>query len=139
LTSATTGAIDHLHARISYTDLGAGAGISTDWLLCWGLRFIGKIEMNLLAPYSRKNIEIIEPAVGPSTSFKNPLRHLDALIISGIGIGWGKYYCCNRYHVDLAASFDLFADSSDMDFNAGMFTKGTVIINGLTVSGRFDF
>lgn len=139
LTNATTGVVDHLHARLSYTCLGGGVGMGTEWLLCWGLRFIGKIEFNTLVPYSRKNIEIVEPAIGPSTSFKNRNRHLDALVISGIGIGWGKYFCCNRYHADLTASWDLFGDSSDLDFNVGMFSKGTVIINGLTVSGRFDF
>jgi len=139
LTRAADGLTDHQHTRISYTSIGGGAGMGTDWLMCWGLRFIGKIELALLMPYSRKNIEIARSAEGVVRTFKNPIRHCDAMLFSGLGLGWGKYFSCNRYHMDLAASFDIFADSSDMDFNASMFTKGTVLMYGLTVSGRFDF
>ncbi|MBS0629128.1 MAG: hypothetical protein JSS30_02745 [Verrucomicrobia bacterium] len=139
LTRRATGLIDHHHSRISYSAFGGGLGMGTDWLMCWGLRFIGKIELSMVVPYSRRNYEIARTAEGVVKTINNPIRHLDAMVVSGLGIGWSKYFCCNRYHMDLAASFDLFADSSDMDFNANMFTKGTAILCGLTVSGRFDF
>ena len=139
LSRAVTGQVDHQQTKLSFSSIGLGSGITTDWLLCWGARLIGKVEFGLFVPYRRTNKETTKSAEGIISNTNAPIRHLDVLTISGLGIGWGKYYCCNRYHLDLAATYDFFGEISELDFNAGMFTKAEMMMHGLTISGRFDF
>lgn len=64
----------------------------------------------------------------------------------GLGLGWGKYLYCNKYHLDFALDYDfnIFWDQNMVrtlaeQFSLGISSSNDLFLHGLTVSGRFDF
>lgn len=64
----------------------------------------------------------------------------------GLGLGWGRYLKCGRYHFDLAADYDfnVFWDQNMMrtvadDFTFGIPSTNDLFLHGLTLTARFDF
>lgn len=141
---AGTNLVDNQHGTWSYSSLGVGAGFDGNWLLCWRLRLIGKADVALFYPYERKFYELDTPAVPfPGSPFpleqREHFKHLSIYGKGGLGIGWGAYLCCNRYHVDLSTTFDFVSDVSKLSFATGLFLNATTMFMGLTVHGQFDF
>lgn len=142
-TSPLTQVTDNAHATVSYDGIGVGAGMDGSWLLCWNLRLIGKADVGLIYPYHHKFSQTA--TFTPFTpaplivNVKQHDRHLDILAKGGVGLGWGSYFCCNRYHLDLSATFDWMSDVVKMSFTTAMMEGTSFLLMGLTVRGQFDF
>ncbi|MBS0629855.1 MAG: hypothetical protein JSS30_06490 [Verrucomicrobia bacterium] len=55
------------------------------------------------------------------------------------GIGWGSYFCCQKYHFDISAQYEFEAIwGGFLDYNTVLFLTDTVF-RGLTVHAGFDF
>lgn len=137
---AGSGLIDRDATTIKWSSIGINAGFDGKWLLCWGLSLIGKADVALLYPYDRdKLIDVTTFADGVVNSNKTPIRHLDMFARGGMGIGWGSYFCCNRYHLDLAATYDFMGEIPKVDFESGQYQNSSHLLMGLALRCQFDF
>jgi len=139
-----TGLIDSGVAKIHFDAIGLAAGFDGSWLLCWDLRLIGKADVALLYAYNRKFLQVINFSFAPTppeltVNLRQHHKHVDILAKGGMGFGWGSYFCCNRYYVDLSATFDIMNDVVKLAFDNGMFEGPSTMFMGLTVRGQFDF
>lgn len=140
LTQAATGAVDRQHTNWKYTGIGVGAGLDGSWLWCWGFRLIGKADVALMYPYQYKKLhEVMVSSAGPVINYRAPRSHMFLWGQGGLGLGWGNYFFCNRYYLDLSATYDFTADVSKLLLHTGMFLDGSVLLYGLTVRAQFDF
>lgn len=139
----TNGGLSTATNALKYTSIGIDAGFDGGWLLCWGLRLIGKADVALLYPYERSLHQVTRPAVvttgSPVVNAKHHIRHLDIYARGGLGFGWGRYFCCNRYHFDIAATYDWMADIIKQDLYNGMVYDGSTVLMGLAIRAQFDF
>lgn len=132
--------------------VGPRAGFNGNWLFCYGLRFEGNIAASLLfTGYDvKQNVQspdatgIFEFPVKTKIDDLNVLRpNLDL----SLGLGWGSYFCCRRYHFDLAATYDfnIFWEQNMMRYLADSVYAGTeaspsdLYLQGLTIKTRIDF
>jgi len=141
---AGTNLVDRQHAQLSYTSIGIAAGFDGYWLLCWNLKLIGKADVGILYAYQRKFSQLSTSPINDNVvplplRVKQHDRHLDIYGKGGMGIGWSSYLCCERYHVDLSATFDYTGDVVKMGTSSGMFGNGTVEFIGLTLRGQMNF
>lgn len=143
LIDRASGGLNRGLTTFKYTSIGIAAGFDGSWLLCWGLSFIGNADVALLYPYQRSMVQVVTPAVvspaNPIITTVNHFRHLDLYAKGGMGIAWGSYFCCNRYHVYVSTTFDFMGDIVKMDASSGMYQNGSAILMGLSVRGQFDF
>ena len=139
--------------RNTTTSWGVGPeiGLTTSWLLGYGVRLIGKAEGDLL--FTRYNLRIKEQKSTPSSTLAVNLRqkhiyylrpHLDM----ELGLGWGTYLSNHNYHLDLSATYDFqvlwnqnmfrtFVDSTSV--GKSLAPDGDLFLQGLTANLRFDF
>jgi len=113
------GSQDQTFSQLDYSSVGVGAGFDGGWLLCWGLRLIGKADVSLFYAYKRKFLQRDDIAEAPPFFVKQKIKHLDIWGKGGMGLGWGSYFCCNRYHVDLSATFDFTLDVVKLNLATG--------------------
>lgn len=140
LVRTESGLIDRDLTTCRWTSIGINAGFDGKWLLCWGLSLIGKADVALLYPYARRKVIIASTtAEGVKNSNKTPIRHLDIFARGGMGVGWGSYFCCNRYHLDFAATYDFLGEIPRVDFESGEFLNPALMLMGLSLRAQFDF
>lgn len=140
LNNTVTQVIDTAKATVVHEGIGIGAGITGSWLLCWNLRLIGKADVGLIYPYKHTFFQQVTFLPIPLiVDLKQKDRHLDILAKGGLGVGWGSYFCCNRYHLDFSATFDIMSDVVKMSFTTGMMEGVSFHLMGLTLRGQFDF
>ncbi len=71
--------------------------------------------------------------------------HMQALHLGELGIGWGNYFCCDRYHVNLTVSYNwvlnhVFVQSTPVSSAGIAFGPlHNYSIHGIAVGGRLDF
>lgn len=134
--------VDTARAFIHYDSFGLSGGFDGSWLLCWNLRLIGKADVGLLYAYHSKfSQRVAFNLLGSDQVVKQGQldEHFDILAKGGMGLGWGTYFCCNRYHADLALTYDFMGDIQKMTLNTGMIENGSAMLVGLTLRGQFDF
>lgn len=137
---AETDLVDRQYTDFKYSGVGVGAGADGSWLWCWGFRLIGKADVALMYPYQYKHLnEVMTSNDGVSIHYRAPRSHMFLYGMGGMGLGWGSYLCCNRYYMDLSATYDFTADVSKLLLHTGMFLDGSVLLYGLTVRATFDF
>lgn len=145
LIDAGNGSLNHGETTFKYTSIGLSAGFDGSWLFCWGFSLIGKADVALLYPYERSVLQRTIPSpvnvnfFNPVVRAKHHIRHLDIYARGGFGIGWGSYFCCKRYHVNLAATYDFMGDVAKLDVMSGNSGNPSVVLMGLTIRGQFDF
>jgi hypothetical protein len=131
--------------------IGPRFAMDTNWMFGWGLRFIGNAEVDLL--FSRYHTHSdseneFNNAVTLETIMKqthiNTLRpHVDL----ELGLGWGEYFCCHKWHVDLSATygFQMFWSQNMFRFTTGttdprsIMPNGDLYVHGLTLTAKLDF
>jgi hypothetical protein len=129
--------------------IGPRMGIGTNWMLESGIRFFGSANASLLyTRYYWKHregnesfIEITQFIAGTSgDSCLRPNFDMD------LGLGWGSYFTKNRWHIDLAASYDfkVFWNQNMMRYyleQTGSFLSDDhdLYLQGLTFMARMDF
>ena len=127
--------------------LGPRAGLDANWNLGQGARFFGNGFADLL--YTNYLVQIKNSFAAKSfVSRENPtcLRgHLDL----ELGFGWGSYFDCSNWHVDLSAAYEFqvfFDQNMFRHFDGGgtmmalsTASHGNLFAHGLTAEFRFDF
>ena len=132
--------------KTSSWGLGPRFGVDTNWLLGSGFRLIGSASGAVLfTDYSP--LRYHEPST--ASSYTLNIRSKDYLredIEGSLGFGWGMYSKQQRLHIDFTATYDF-----KIFFNQNMIawmmnnvnevdsSPGNLYLNGLTVTGRFDF
>ncbi len=131
---------DISRAFIHWDSIGLATGFDGSCLLGWNLRLIGKTDIGLMYAYHSKfsQIETFN-LYGLDQTIRHFDKHFDLLARGGLGIGWGNYFSGNRYHLDLALTYDLMADIPKLTYSTGMMENQSSLFMGWTVRGQFDF
>ena len=136
--------------------VGPRGGLSTDWQLGRGCRIYGEGEVDILyTKYTRLKTTQKSPVTFGGILTGNryivPDKNVFAIrthLELKLGLGWGSYFACNKYHVDLSADygFQVFFDQNmfrntliTYAVGKGISSNGNLYIQGLTASARFDF
>ena len=71
-----------------------------------------------------------------------------------IGLGWGSYFCSDKWHFDLSVAYEaqrysqtnymaqeaqMLNIDSDRSISSGLVKPGDNFLHGLTVTARIDF
>ncbi len=152
LALASTTYEDNVYAHSRSWGVGLRGSLALNWLMGQEWRLFSFSEADLL--YTRYNISdktvYTNTAPGPSAQITthdkvNSVRtHLDF----EMGFGWGRYFNCNKQHVDLSASYGFqvffdqnmfrhYNDDTLLAYNNN--PNGNLYIQGLTTTLRFDF
>lgn len=132
--------------------LGPRMGSEAWWLLPWyGLRLQGNFAASIL--FTRyTDLTHSEPAASttfPVTTVNESYGEYNTVrpvLECGLGLGWGSYLFCHKYHLDLSADYDFtYLWNQNMmrtmlsDFWDGIPANYDLHLHGLTVKARFDF
>lgn len=129
-------------ARNHSWKLGPRIGVDSSWLLGAGFRFMGDGAFSLLYVHATNRQKIFGDIVhfpqvpGILAEFTHGKRNALGLNFDlDVGLGWGTYFNCHKERIDFSVKYQFLAFMNG-DFNGN---AGNLILNGLTVTGRFDF
>lgn len=132
--------------------VGPRAGFNGKWHLGAGLRFIGDATASLL--YTNYDTAInVDPATSSQLPVRFRIRNFDALrpnLDLSLGLGWGAYFNCRRFHLDFAATYDfsVFWQQNMMRYTADLLADqfahpaaapSNLYLQGLTIKAEFEF
>ncbi len=130
--------------------IGPRMGLSSNWNFCNGFRLYGNGDVDVLfTQYDLRSKQ--SSAVTTANRYivrKDDANYLRTHLDLGLGLGWGTYLDCKKYHLDLSAdySFQVFFDQnmfrntvSAQAVGKGILPNGNLYLQGLTVTARFDF
>jgi hypothetical protein len=92
--------------------LGPTFGFNAEWLLGMGIKIIGGAAFSVLyTSYTTLSTTVtgqISNRDSADLSFaqSSPYNTLNPVLESGIGLGWGSYFCHNNLFLNLALSYD---------------------------------
>lgn len=141
----------------SFSSWGAGlvAGLDTNWIIGEGFRLIGNGSFDIL--YTRvqtsndkdtltdNTVPTLPTVFGFQTGrpdFLMPHSNLE------FGFGWGSYFDCNNWHIDLFATYcfqtfwgaNLFREfNDDVQATNSRLSDANLYMHGLTTGLRLDF
>ncbi len=126
--------------------IGPRFGFDMNFLLGEGFRLIGSASGSLLYTHYSP-LRYREPTATPGYSISiGNQNYLRGDADGKLGFGWGSYLGMNKYYLDFTATYDF-----QVFWNQNMITwmmnnqsgvdgsPGNLYLNGLTISGRFDF
>lgn len=131
--------------------IGPKLGSLAEVLLVHGFRMEGNLALSLLFTDYTKifHREDASSITDPPSNMAIEIRNKTALrsvIEAGLGLGWGRYFQSNRYHIDFLAKYDLmYWWNQNMMREMLNFlwreipTNGDLSLSGLTVTARLDF
>lgn len=131
--------------------VGPRAGFNGKWHLGWGFRFEGDVASSLLfTQYTSVKNSVSATVTGgqPGGSLYTDYNCLRAGNDMNLGLGWGSYFDCRNYHLDLLATYDF-----QVFWNQNMMRKlvdsvsssstgasaSNLYLHGLTLKAQFDF
>jgi len=132
--------------------IGPKIGFDGSCLLPMGFRLEGNFATDLL--YTRyTKIAHAEDAAstdfvpGPYLTGTRDYNCLRTMAEIGLGLGWGKYFACQKYHVDFSATYDftymwrqnMMRLINDEILEGIGSAASDFLLHGLTINGRFDF
>ncbi len=132
--------------------VGPKAGCNGYCLFPMGFRLQGNAAASIL--YTRYTKITHKESVPSTFSLPGPFKAsltdyncLRPIAELGLGIGWGSYLACQKYHLDFSASYDflIFWQQNMMrrllDLNNSTLGNAPLDLHlhGLTATGRFDF
>ena len=140
------------HNESNSWGLGPRAGIGMNWLISPKFRAEGNLGASLLFTQFT-SIKHKEDAITMLSSTPVYRAHIDdfncvrPFLEAGLGLGWGTYFKRQRYHVDVAASYDfnylwsqnMMRKLFDEQWGGTDASAGDLYMHGLTVTARFDF
>ncbi len=130
--------------------VGPRAGFNTKWHVRWGFRAEGALAASLLfTQYTQASSHLsatTTTSIPVSGRFPD-LNCLRAVNEMNLGIGWGSYSNCRKYHIDFLATYDfqIFWNQNMMRAVANdlsVRTEGSVpnlYLQGLTIKAALDF
>lgn len=121
-------------------------GGNLSYLFGAGFRFLFTGEVALAYERISKNSsKVINNSVIPlgatviTQDYPKQAYAVQGMGIGSVGLAWGSYFCCQRYHFDLSASYELNGVyGAFYDYNTVLFLSDTQF-RGLTVQAQFDF
>lgn len=131
--------------------VGPNLGFKAIGLLPWNLSGIFNLDISLMYGSCTKAVlmgnfpQAPFPIANNSIGQKDHSAHLEAFHSGEIGLGWGRYLCCERYHVDLTCTYNI---AFQHIFNYGIpflptglegHTLTSYSFHGLAIGGRLDF
>ncbi len=140
----------HSYNNLKSWGIGPRCGIDGKLFLGRGFSIQGKLGSSLL--FTRfTNVSHSETAINAiENGISYEIRDYDCvrpMAEANFGFGWGTWLACNRYHIHLAATYDinylwgqnmlrLLNDLETTGINAG---PGDLYLHGLTLTGCFSF
>lgn len=140
------------HHKSNGWSLGPRAGFGGEWHLGWGFRFEGDVAGCIaFTQYTKVSgrADAIDSRVSPvpflaEYSNYNTVRFNNDM---NVAIGWGDYFDCRNYHLDILLSYDfqIFWNQNMMrqlvDDTVALtgHAPGNLYLQGLTVRAQFDF
>ncbi len=138
--------------------VGPNLGVTAKGLLPWGFQGIVGIDLaiqyaSVYKGFQRTSFPMaVDPATGipfiqdnNAVKSKGNIPHFQAAHGGDIGIGWGGYFVCNKYHLDLSLTYN-FIYQHIFDFGHALFNQvgdGMLQVSygmhGISVGGRLDF
>lgn len=139
--------------------VGPEASLATNWMMGAGFRFFGNGEADILytrytkvtfkedhstAPVFTAALSVPDSSKVRDSSVSALRAHMDL----EMGLGWGMYFNCNKWYVDLSAGyeFQIYWDQNmfrkftdDISWFTSIEPNGNLYIHGLTATVRVDF
>jgi hypothetical protein len=124
--------------------VGPQLGLDGNWMVSEGFRVYGNAEADVL--YTRYT-RLATVSAGSTVAQQNDYGALRTHFDVELGLGWGTYFDCHKWHVDFTAGygFQVFFDQNMFRRFAGSASNfsfspaGNLYVHGLTLSGRVDF
>jgi hypothetical protein len=150
-------------AKLKSWAVGPRFGVDTNWNLCGGFRFFANPAASLLYTKftnTRQNGTLVTTVSNTRSSFEDRMDYNgDPCFVlpqaeMTVGLGWGDYFCCNRWYFDLEIgyTFNIFWDQNifletDMPFyidepdssTPSKVKGGNLTLHGLVVTLRMEF
>lgn len=131
--------------------VGPRAGFNTKWHLGWGFRFEGDVAASLLFTQYTTIKNTQTPIIASGNTIGGVITDYNCLRAGNemnLGIGWGSYFDCRNYHLDLLATYDFqvfwnqnmmkrLIDSLNSYPSGG--SANNLYLQGLTLKAQFDF
>ncbi len=130
--------------------IGPRVGLTSKWQFCNGWRIYGDAEVDVLyTEYDLKSIQTSAVTVANRYIVRqHNANYLRTHVQLDLGLGWGAYFACNKYHIDLFADygFQTFFDqnmfrstASAQAVGKSTLPNGNLYIRGLTANLLFEF
>jgi hypothetical protein len=144
-----SGVVDTDQEKTNSWGIGPRARFDMNWMVGKGFRFFGNNSFDLLFTRYKVIQSSLNSIVGSIPLFTgveqknvNTLRpHIDL----ELGIGWGTYLDCHRWHLDMSATYgyQVFWNQNMFRYSPGSFRAlnpdGDLYVHGLTASVKLDF
>lgn len=142
--------------RTNSWGIGPRTGVTLDWMLGCGFNMFGKAAVDMLfTQYTKLNFkQNTTNASGQIVGGNNyridqkDLNFVKAHSELEFGFSWGTYSFCNKWYIDLSASytFQVFFDQNmfrkfwdDQSIGATLAPTGNLYIQGMNIAARLDF
>jgi len=131
--------------------VGPNLSVRANALLPWGFKAIASLDLFLLYGALYKGIQTSSFLNVPDIIDNTTVKTKGSVPISGashggaVGLGWGRYFWCDRYYIDLSVSYILdyhhiFVGGVVFSPVASDFlTLDSFSVHGLAVGGSLDF
>lgn len=142
--------IVHSHNVCRSWAVGPTVGVDVHWLLGCGFRIESDVALDLLHTRYTKIYHsedaLTSNGIPVSCDFDD-FNCVRAVTEAGLGLGWGSYFYCNQYAVDILLAYDFsifwnqnmmrrLVDLNTLQQNAA---AENFSLHGLTATVRFDF
>ncbi|MBM3199084.1 MAG: hypothetical protein FJZ58_07540 [Chlamydiae bacterium] len=138
-------ALSTVQAKQSSWGIGPKLQFNADFLVGYGLKFVGNFAVSVLYTKYRWKRDLEVALTGTS---EDRTIHSDFFFTQGpynflpiteaaLGLGWGTYLCDNRFHLDLSVLYDV-----NVYWNyttLGLIQAENMMLHGLNLGARFDF
>lgn len=131
--------------------IGPKAALNADWMLGKGFKLYGNLAGSLL--YQNFKTRYLTTDITSETSstfqtFRNEVGYVTPNAEIGLGFGWGSYFADKGWNFDFRFGYDfqiywtqnmmrnLVQIANDVESTGGY---GNLVLNGLTMTARFDF
>ncbi|MBS0629037.1 MAG: hypothetical protein JSS30_02290 [Verrucomicrobia bacterium] len=158
-----TGTALPVQADVFFTDNGTVLANHKAWsvgpnlqvhcaaLFPWGFQAFASTGLSILYGSLYKSEQTTSfpnvPATIDNTTVKTKghVTHMQAFHGGEIGLSWGRYMWCDKYHLDISAAYTFFYIHNFVGgivlspFATDFLTLDSINIHGLAVGGRLDF
>lgn len=138
------------HNKSQSWAVGPRGGLQGKWHLGWGFRIEGDMAASILFTRYTDVASNADPIIDGNRPFSVSYSNYDTIRFNNdmnIGMGWGDYFSCRKYHFDLLATYDfqIFWNQNMMRMLVDEFqgivsaSAHNLYLQGLTVKAQFDF
>lgn len=135
--------------------VGPNLAVSATALLPWGFQAVAVVDLSIqygslykgTQTSSNPNIPLIPELIIDNTTVKTKgsAAHLQAGHGGEIGLSWGRYFWCDKYHIDLSLTYVMYYQHVFLPgyaftpFAIDALSINSFSLHGIVVGGRLDF